>query len=247
MERAILRGSDAIIVICRDLLDQVQASGCGGKTVLLENFLDFPADPFSPADLAARRKELSPRGEKIVVYAGNFEPYQGITLLLRAAQRCNEPAVFLLVGGTGRSLAEMKSLAAGLGISQRVVFVDKVPPSKVAFYIALADVLVSPRLSGTNTPLKIYSFLKTGKPLVATRLWTHTQVLDPGQAVLADPDPESFAAAISFALHSEDAAARAATAKAWADAAYTETKYLEKMTGVLDLAQRNFRGSRRDR
>jgi glycosyltransferase involved in cell wall biosynthesis len=247
MERAILRGSDAIIVICRDLLDQVQASGYGGKTVLLENFLDFPADPFSPADLAARRKELSPRSEKIVVYAGNFEPYQGITLLLRAVQRCNEPAIFLLVGGTGRSLAEMKSLAAGLGISQRVVFVDKVPPSKVAFYIALADVLVSPRLSGTNTPLKIYSFLKTGKPLVATRLWTHTQVLDPGQAVLADPDPESFAAAISFALHSEDAAARAAAAKARADAAYTETKYLEKMTGVLDLAQRNFRGSRRDR
>jgi glycosyltransferase involved in cell wall biosynthesis len=247
MERAILRGSDAIIVICRDLLDQVSAAGCAGKAVLLENYLDFPAEPFSPADVAAKRKELAPRGEKIVVYAGNFEPYQGIALLLQAVQRADDAAVFLLVGGAGRPLAEMKALAAELGVSRRVVFVDKVPPSKVAFYVALADVLVSPRLSGTNTPLKIYSFLKTGKPLVATRLWTHTQVLDPGQAVLADPDPESFAAGISFALRSEEAGARAAAAKARADAAYTEKSYLERMTGVLELARRNFRRPRPER
>lgn len=241
VERAILKGSQAVIVICRDLLDQVRAAGCGDKAVLLENFLDFPADPFTPDDLAAKRREIAPRGEKIIVYAGNFEPYQGISLLLRAAQRRDDHAVFLLVGGTGRSLAEMKSLAAELGISGKVIFVDKVPPSRVAFYISLADVLVSPRLSGTNTPLKIYSFLKTGKPLVATRLWTHTQVLAPEQAVLADPDPESFAAGISFALNSEEARARAAAAKVRADAEYTESRYLEKMTRVLDLARRNFR------
>ena len=40
------------------------------------------------------------------------------------------------------------------------------------------DVLVSPRSRGTNTPLKIYQYLRSGKPIVATRLLTHTQVLE---------------------------------------------------------------------
>ena len=242
MERSILKNSQAVIVICRDLLDQVEAAGHGAKAVLLENFLDFPGDPFSPEDLAMKKREVAPRGEKVVVYAGNFEPYQGIPLLLKAAQKCGQGTVFLLVGGTGRSLAEMKALAAALGIRERVVFVDKVPPSKVPFFISLADVLVSPRLSGTNTPLKIYSFLKTGTPLVATKLYTHTQVLDPEQAVLADPDPDGFAAGITFALASGEARARAAAAKKRAEAQYTEPAYLEKMDRVLDLARQNFAG-----
>ena len=38
--------------------------------------------------------------------------------------------------------------------------------------------LVSPRSRGTNTPLKIYQYLRSGKPIVATRLLTHTQVLE---------------------------------------------------------------------
>jgi glycosyltransferase involved in cell wall biosynthesis len=146
----------------------------------------------------------------------------------------------------GRSLAEMKALAAELRIRERIVFVDKVPPSQVPFYVSLADVLVSPRISGTNTPLKIYSFLKTGTPLVATNLYTHTQVLDPGEVVLADPDPEGFASGITFALTSGEARARAAAAKKRADAEYTEAAYLEKMSRVLDMARQNFAGRSRE-
>ena len=43
-----------------------------------------------------------------------------------------------------------------------------------------ADVLVSPRLKGLNTPMKIYSYLDSGSAVLATRLRTHTQVLDDG-------------------------------------------------------------------
>ena len=46
-----------------------------------------------------------------------------------------------------------------------------------------ADVLVSPRSTGTNTPLKIYQYLRSGRPIVATRLVTHTQVLNDEVAV----------------------------------------------------------------
>ena len=68
-------------------------------------------------------------------------------------------------------------------------------------YYALADVLVSPRTEGTNTPLKIYSYLNTGKPIVATRLLTHTQVLNDETAELVNTDAASLAAGIIRVLN----------------------------------------------
>jgi hypothetical protein len=103
-------------------------------------------------------------------------------------------------------------------------------------FIGLADVLVSPRLSGTNTPLKIYSFLKSGKPLVATNLWTHTQVLSDRIAVLVEPDAECMAEGISFALFDERAQEKANFAKKKADRDYTYPRYRDKIRQILDKA-----------
>jgi glycosyltransferase involved in cell wall biosynthesis len=53
-------------------------------------------------------------------------------------------------------------------------------------------VLVSPRLKGLNTPMKIYSYLDSGTAVLATRLRTHTQVLDDRTAYLVAPEPEAL-------------------------------------------------------
>ena len=95
-------------------------------------------------------------------------------------------------------------------------------------------------MSGTNTPLKIYSFLKSGgKPLVATRLMTHTQVLDDTISVLVDPTPPAMAEGIRLALSTEDAARRATAAKIMADKKYTFQAYLERMERCLEMARGN--------
>jgi len=239
LEKLVLKNSGAVIVICRDLLDYVQKRGFGGKALLLENFIDFndfgDGAPSAQA-VAKRRTEIAPHGEKIVLYAGNFEPYQGIPLLVEAFARVRTGAVLLIVGGSKPEHDAMRAKARELGIRDRVVFVEKVPPQQVPLYIGLCDVLVSPRTSGTNTPLKIYSFLKSGKPLVATNLWTHTQVLDDTISVLAAPDPRAFAEGMAFALDSEEARARARKAARLAEREYVYVKYLEKIRMTLDKA-----------
>jgi glycosyltransferase involved in cell wall biosynthesis len=146
------------------------------------------------------------------------------------------PAVLLIVGGVKAEHDMARARAASLGASGRIVFVEKVPPKEVPLYISLADVLVSPRVSGTNTPLKIYSFLKSGKPLVATALWTHTQVVDERIAVLAPPDPDGLAAGLTFALETDEARERGRTAGRMAGEEYTYPKYLEKMKDALARA-----------
>jgi len=244
MERFVLRNSHAVIVICKDLLLYIQKKGFGAKAVFLENFIDF-ADfeptPIAPDIARQKKKDIAPHGEKIVLYAGNFEPYQGIPLLIEAFSKMTDPAILLIVGGSRREHEIARRQATALGASARVVFIEKVPPSQVSLYISMADVLVSPRLSGTNTPLKIYSFLKSGKPLVATNLWTHTQVLDEKIAVLAAPEPGSLARGLAFALHAEEAAARARAAKEMAQDEYIYPRYLEKISLTLNTAIHNFK------
>jgi hypothetical protein len=78
--------------------------------------------------------------------------------------------------------------------------------------------------------------LKSGKPLVATRLWTHTQVVDDSIAVLVEPDAESMAAGLSYALFNRAALRKARAAKAKADREYTYPAYLERIGEALALA-----------
>ncbi len=238
LERFILKNSQSIIVICLDLLHRVAQGGYKNKAVLVENFLDFKGEDFSAEQIEKKRREFASRGEKIILYTGNFQSYQGIPLLLEAATRIKEKAIFLFVGGNGARIEKMKQKVKALKIENRIVFNPEISPSLIPLFISVADVLVSPRTSGTNTPLKIYSFMKSGKPIVATNLWTHTQVLNPEISVLAEPDPQSLAESIIFALRQEEAQVRARKCKQLADREYTYPRYLEKIRQSLQKAHK---------
>ena len=75
-----------------------------------------------------------------------------------------------------------------------------------------------------NTPLKIYQYLRSGRPIVATRLRTHTQVLDDDVAFLAEATPKGLADAMIAAF--ADPARAADVGRAGADA--RRTKYSDE-------------------
>jgi glycosyltransferase involved in cell wall biosynthesis len=96
-------------------------------------------------------------------------------------------------------------------------------------YLLAADVLVSPRSRGTNTPLKIYQYLRSGKPIVATRLVTHTQVLSDRTAILTGATAREFAAGILDALNDPRRAADVSRcARELAETTYSYEAYLER-------------------
>jgi len=240
IERFILKNSHSIIVICKDLFNQIKKEGYGKKGVLLENFLDFETPSLSEDEVMEKRKEFGSDQHKIVLYTGNFQSYQGIELLLDTVPKVNKKnVVFLLVGGDPSSVQRMKNKAKQLGILDQVFFTGQVDPSEIPLYIKCADVLISPRLSGTNTPLKIYSYLKSGKPLVATELWTHTQVLDERICILVKPRPKDVAKGILMALFNDQAKSRAEVAKKISNMNYTLLNYKQKMKDVLNKALRH--------
>ena len=131
----------------------------------------------------------------VAMYVGNLEHYQGIGLLLEGFRHAlvRVPTAHLvIVGGLRDDIAHYGRRAAQLGISSRVHFMGPRPISALEGLFRRADVLVSPRLKGLNTPMKIYSYLDSGTAVLATRLRTHTQVLDDRTAYLVEPEPEAL-------------------------------------------------------
>jgi glycosyltransferase involved in cell wall biosynthesis len=145
-------------------------------------------------------------------------------------------AFLLLVGGTPEQVARYRSLADELGLAGHCRFTGRVHQTLAKHYTRLATVLVSPRVHGTNTPLKIYEQLASGIPLVATRIHSHTQVLDERTCVLVDPTPESMADGILAVL--DDPARRVAVvegARALYGTRYARPIYEGKMRQLLEV------------
>jgi len=157
------------------------------------------------------RRELELGAGPTIVYTGNLDRRQGVEILVQAmAQvfRRIPDARLILVGGTDAEVARIRDLTESLGIGERVVLTGKRPTNLMPEYMALASVLASPRLEPLVTPLKIYAYMASGRPIVATDLPTHTQVLDESAAFLAAPTPEGFAAGIFDALSDPERATR---------------------------------------
>ncbi len=139
-----------------------------------------------------------------------------------------------MVGGTDAQAAPLAEQARALGVAARFTFVPAVPPGSVFLYHQMADVLVTTRSRGTNTPLKLYQYLRAGKPIVATAIRSHTQVLDDSCAELVEPTPAGIAAGIRKVLDDPDRRrALAQGARRVSRERYGEAVYLERLQDLL--------------
>jgi glycosyltransferase involved in cell wall biosynthesis len=237
-EGYMVRGSQVVITICQELQDTVHEMGVGDRAVLIENVMggDVDATPGPGRDAVRATWGLTPT-QPVVLYTGTFEQYQGLDLLLEASvalkQRVSDVAV-LVVGGAPEQVALLSSRATEKGAP--LVFTGQRPPTDVPHFVEACDVLVSPRISGTNTPLKIYSYLRSGRPIVATNLRTHTQVLTPEAAVLVEPTPDALADGLARVLSDRGAAAAIATAaQVLAEQRYSRQSYLTRTRRAYDM------------
>lgn len=198
MEHKTIFGSDVVITICQDLYDRVHGMGAGSRAILIENVMGGDVEQLPQLSAPEVRSRWGiPAAAPLVLYTGTFEPYQGLDMLMEAVASVanSRPDVRLLVvGGREEQVAAAKAKARAL--LAPATFTGYQPARDIPAYVQACDILASPRIKGTNTPLKIYSYLRAGKPILATRLLTHTQVLDDEVALLVAPEPAAFAEAI---------------------------------------------------
>ena len=233
-----VRRSIGVLAVCRSLEELALASAPGKLVARVEDV--------SMVEGAAggdeRLRETIDAEGPIVLYVGNLEPYQGIDLLLESFARAlptAPEAQLVIIGGQEQHIREYQSRAHELGIGSRVHLLGPRPLNQLGWYLPQATVLVSPRIQGTNTPMKIYSYLDAGRATLATRLPTHTQVLDDEITMLAEPDPEAFGQGLARLLRETDLRERLATAaRERVRREFTPAAFTRKINHFYDAVER---------
>jgi glycosyltransferase involved in cell wall biosynthesis len=201
LERLAVARSDLVLAVCEDLAVRVRAYATATPIDVLEDVSLL--DDGAAGAVEDLRKDLPANGA-LVMYVGNLEHYQGVDLLLDAVAALEEPTPMKVVaiGGSAAAVAAYRARAAELRIDQRVTFVGARPLKDLGAYLVQADVLVSPRCSGHNTPMKLYSYLAAGKAVLATRIRSHTQVLTDDCSLLVEPTAPALANGLQVLLRS---------------------------------------------
>jgi glycosyltransferase involved in cell wall biosynthesis len=137
-------------------------------------------------------------------YAGHLYPWKGVDLVIEAVAALKD-ARGLIIGGHEQEpdLARVKALAEQLNCASRVTFTGLIPPAAVAARLREADVLALPNpassISSTFTsPLKLFEYMASGRPIVASDLASLREVLRNGEnALLVEPgSPQALTAGI---------------------------------------------------
>ena len=206
----------------------------------------FPSAPTNSTPVAVQclREGLGLSGHgPVVLYSGSFEAYQGLPELIAAvpAVRARVPGVtFVLVGADRANGLVAHAGAEELVASGALRIVDRQPRAEMAAYLALADVLVSPRAYGGNLPLKVFDYLAAGRPIVATDIPTHRTVLSEDRAVLVAPRTEALAEGILTVLGDPARAARlAAAARRYAQTHLGWTRFVDSVEDLYAEVERH--------
>jgi glycosyltransferase involved in cell wall biosynthesis len=236
LEKWCLKKSSLVITVCEALSDKVRFISPNTKVSQIE---DIPiSNNTTPADERAAEliKRFNLPDSSRVIYTGNLENYQGIELLIDSWKiLCDRKDnswnyKLIMVGGHELQIDPYMKLAAEKGLSDSIYWVGQRPEEEIWEWMSLGNVLVSPRSAGDNTPLKIYSYMASGRPIVATNQKVHTQVLNDSLAFMADPEPYQFSQAIFDALNNHQLAKqKAARAKQIVEKHYSYNVFQKKL------------------
>lgn len=195
LENSALKGADLCCAICDALRAELISRGISGdKIIVTPNGVDVKAFvPGPPSE--DLRKKLGLRNRRVMGYIGTFFRYEGLELLVDAMVRLlpEFPDLTLMFVGHGELAPVLKETAADAGVADRVVFPGQVPYREVADYYRLFDFMVLPRRDARETrlvtPLKPMEIMAMAKPLIASSIGGHLEIVEDGvNGLLFRPD-----------------------------------------------------------
>jgi glycosyltransferase involved in cell wall biosynthesis len=108
----------------------------------------------------------------LVVYSGGLYSFKGVDLLLEVAQSFPD-VKFAFAGGDSAQVDQYRGKVRALGL-QNAEFLGYLPHGRLPGLLQAADALAHPHLSGEastfTSPLKLFDYLASGTPIVASRI-----------------------------------------------------------------------------
>jgi len=247
-EQFAVRQASAVLAVCQALSDEIQPYR-PNKVAIVPDISLLNSSSHVPNKTEPLKQQFKVGGS-LLMYVGNLASYQGIDLLLASfAQALSQSAKdqpsphLVIIGGVESDIAKYRQQAQALNIQSYVHLIGPRPIEQLKHYLAQADIVVSPRTQGDNTPMKLYSYLDSGKALLATDLPTHNQVLK-GSAVMtpiaavAKPETQLFADAMLHLIeHPEVRATLGQAAQNYIAKEHTYEAFSRKLTSLYDWVE----------
>lgn len=192
-----------------------------------------------PVETARVRKELQRNEDDVLVmYVGSFASYQGIGLMFEAMAKVaatHPDARFVVLGGTPEEIAERTAWLEEHGAADAVAFPGKIPPDALPHHLAAADILLSPRIAGANTPMKLLDYLKAGGAILATDNKANRLILNDECSLLVPADAASFADGIRRLIDKPGLRERLGRAgRAIAETSYSFAEFKRRLSVCYD-------------
>ena len=191
LERWMLRRADVVLTNSRETTRFAQRYRAADRIVFYDHAPCLPSAlsgrRCDPAECEALRRRWDLEGRKVILYAGNLEPYQGVDLLIESLPevfRSSPRAFCVVIGGREDQISALRRRCGVLGIEARVRFLGARPFPETFQFMQAADVLVSPMTQKKAVPMKLYAYVGAGTPILATDLPSHRELLDEESAVL---------------------------------------------------------------
>lgn len=190
-----------IITITQGLKDFYVAHGVSSdKISVVHDGVDLEQFSHPESKEASRRRLGLPSSAKIALYVGRLDGWKGSNTFLGAASLLPE-TLFVVIGGDAPHVTQLSERYPN------VCFLGARPYKELANNMAAADVLVLPN-TGTDeisvrftSPLKLFAYMTSGIPIVASDLPSIREVVDETAAYLVPPDDAAaLAHGISEAL-----------------------------------------------
>ncbi len=148
-------------------------------------------------------------------YVGNFQPWHGLNILIKAFNIVHQknPAVTLIMAGTGSVFEECKSLVQKFNLTSNVVFTGQLTHDRIPLFIGAFDIClytIKPGQTIFGSPLKIWEYMACGRPVISHLLPESPIPEQLHQAILVVPpgNPEALAEAVTTLLHDPERRAR---------------------------------------
>lgn len=187
LETRALRRAAHVFTICEGLRSDIVERGIpAAKVTVIPNAVDIDAFEPGGAPDALLKSRLGLDGCVVAGFIGSFYAYEGLDLLVDSLPQMlrARPDLRLLLVGGGPQENALRAQVARLGLTDKVVFVGRVPHAEVQRYYDLIDVLTYPRhsmrLTELVTPLKPLEAMAQGRLLVASSVGGHRELIRHG-------------------------------------------------------------------
>jgi glycosyltransferase involved in cell wall biosynthesis len=185
-ESSALAAAACIVVVSDAERRTLERRGIASHRILVNpNGVDV--DRFARGGGRQRRHALGFGDDDFVVgFVGTFGPWHGAPVLARAfgALAAREPRARLLLVGDGPERSAVREELARNSSLDRAVLIERVPPADVPELLDACDALASPHVwkpdSGEffGSPTKLFEYMASAKPIVASRLGQIAEVLE---------------------------------------------------------------------